>query len=247
MTDPATIPPPPPKPDSPGIVEDLVDIFASPAKVFARRASGGGGLAFVVVVVLLAVVLYASKGVMAPIMEAQMSKAMAAAQAANPNLTSEQLQAGMAFQRKLVPVYLVAGAPIAILGLGVLVWVVGKVFGAAVTFGSSVMIASFAYVPRIIGGVVTLAQGLLMKDVGALTNPSQLSLSPARFLDPATASSATLALLTRFDVITIWVTVLIGVGLMAAGKLPKGKAAAAAVTVWVLGTLFPLWGAIRGG
>ncbi|MEA3247568.1 MAG: YIP1 family protein [Gemmatimonadota bacterium] len=247
MTDPATIPPPPPKPEGPGLIEDLVDIFASPARVFARRATSGGGLAFVVVAVLLAVVIYASKGVMEPIMEAQMSKAMAAAQASNPNLTSEQLQAGMAFQRKLFPVFLVAGAPIAILGLGLIVWVAGKGFGAAVTFGSSVMIASFAYVPRVIGGVATLAQGVLMKDVGTLTNPAQLSLSPARFFDPATTGGVLLALLTRFDIITIWVTVLIGVGLMAAGKLPKGKAAAAAITVWVLGAIFPVWGAIRGG
>jgi len=247
VTDPATIPPPPPKPDGPGIIDDLVDIFASPATVFARRATGGGGLAFVVVVVLLAIVVYAGKGVMAPIMEAQMSKAMAAAQQANPGITSEQLQAGMAFQRKLFPVYLVAGVPIAILALGVAVWVVGKVFGAAVTFGSSAMIATFAYVPRIVGGVITLAQGLLMSDVGTLTNPAQLSLSPARFLDPATTGGVTLALLTRFDVITIWVTVLVGVGLMAAGKLPKAKAAGAAVAVWVLGTIVPLWGALRGG
>ena len=96
----------PPSPaDSAGLFEDFIDIFVTPAKVFARRAKSGGGMAFLIVCVALAAVLYSGKNVMEPIMEAQMAKGMAAAQKANPNLTTEQLQAGMAFQRKLAPVF----------------------------------------------------------------------------------------------------------------------------------------------
>jgi len=233
--------------DSAGLFEDFIDIFVTPAKVFARRAKSGGGMAFLIVCVALAAVLYSGKNVMDPIMEAQMAKGMAAAQKANPNLTTEQLQAGMAFQRKLAPVFMVIGAPLAVLGVTLLVWIVGKVFGAAITFGTGLMIASYAYVPRILAGIVTDVQGLLMNDTSQLTNPSQLSMGPARFFDPNTTGAVTLAMLTRLDLVTIWVTVLLAVGLYAAGKLTKEKAITAGVVIWLLGCVFPLWGAIRQG
>jgi hypothetical protein len=238
---------PPAPADQPGLVEDFVDIFAAPAKVFARRAKEGGAAAFFAVAIALAAILYSGKNVMEPIMEAQTTKAMAAAQAMNPSMTAEQVQAGIAMQKKLMPVFMIVGAPLTLFVVGLLVWAVGKPFGAAITFGSSMMIAAFAYVPRIIGGVIIDVQGLLTNDFSTLVNPSQVSLSPARFLDAATANAAVLALLLRFDLITIWVTVLIGVAYASAGKMPKGRAIVAASVVWLVGTLFALWGALRSG
>jgi hypothetical protein len=241
------IPPPPPKPDEPGVLEDLVDIFASPAKVFARRAKSGSAAAFFIVAIALAAVIYSGKNVMEPIMDAQMSKAQAAAQKANPNITAEQLQAMQSIGRTMGTVSLVAGAPVALFFLGLFVWAVGKAFGAAITFSSGMMIASFAYVPRIIGGIITDVQGLMMSDVSHLVNPSQLSFGPARFFDPVATNQVLLAVLTRFDLLTIWVTVLIGVGYAAAGKLSRERATIAAVVMWLVGSIFPLWGALRGG
>lgn len=241
------IPPPPPRPDEPGIFEDLVDIFASPAKVFARRAKTGSAAAFFIVAIALGAILYSGKNVMEPIMDAQMAKATAAAQKANPNITADQLESMKSIARTFGTVSLVAGAPIVLFVLGLFVWAVGKTFGAAVTFASGMMIASFAYVPRIIGGVITDVQGLLMSDVSQLTNPAQLSFGPARFFDPVTTNQALLVVMTRFDLLTIWVTVLIGIGYAAAGKLTREKAITAALVLWVLGAVFPLWGALRGG
>jgi hypothetical protein len=59
----------------------------------------------------------------------------------------------------------------------------------------------------------------------------------ARFLDPDTTSPLLLALLNRVDVFTIWVTVLLGIGLAITGKIPRGKAMIAAVIVWLIGAL----------
>jgi hypothetical protein len=247
VTDPSMMPPPPAKTDEPGVLDDLLEIFTSPAKVFARRAKGGGGLAFIVVSLVLGGLLYSGKNVMEPIMEAQMRKGMATAQARNPQMTAQQLEAGIAMQKKLMPVFMVLGAPIALFGLGLLIWVVAKVFGAAVTFGFSMVIASLAYVPRIIGAIITDIQGLMMSDTSHLVNPSQLSIGPARFLDPATSSELALAVATRFDLLTIWVTVLVGIAYASGGKLDRNKAIAAGVTLWVLGGLPALWGALRAG
>jgi ABC-type transport system involved in cytochrome c biogenesis permease component len=48
-------------------------------------------------------------------------------------------------------------------------------------------------------------------------------------------------------VFTIWVTVLLAIGLHVVGKIPKQQAAIAAVIVWVVGALPALLGALRGG
>jgi hypothetical protein len=238
------IPPPPPKQEGPGLIEDLVDIFAAPAKVFARRAKAGGGLAFLFVTLVLGAVQYSGKNVMEPIIDAQIRKGIETAKQRNPGVTDEQLQAAVPMQRKVATVMTIAGIPIALLVVGLLVWVVGKIFGASVTYGSSLMIASFAWVPRIIGGVLVDVQGLLMDDVSKLVNMSQLSIGPARFLDPVTANPFVLAALLRVDLFTLWSTVLIGVAYLAAGKVSKEKAIMAAATVWLVPTILALVGAI---
>lgn len=247
MADSPTIPPPPPKAEGPGVFEDLVDIFTSPSKVFARRAKGGGGAVFFVVVIALGAILYSGKSVMEPIMDAQMAKAQAQALQQNPNMTEDQIAGMRSMGRTIGTVSLILGVPIALLFLGLFIWLVGKPLGADLSYGSGLMIASFSYVPRIIGGVVADVQGLLMSDVSKLTNISELSIGPARFFDPATANAVVLALMTRLDIFVLWTTVLIGIGYAAAGKAPREKAIAGAVILWVLGTLFPVWGAITGG
>ena len=246
MTDPATIPPPPPKVEGPGVFDDLLEVLVSPAKVFARRAKGAGAM-FLVVAIALGALGYTAKPVLEPIMDAQMAKGMAAAQAANPQMTAEQMATGMAFQRKLYPVYFVAGPAMALFVLGLSVWVFGKIFGAAVTFGSSFGIAALAYVPRIIGGVITDVQAILTSDTSTITNPSQLSIGPARFLDPTTSSAVMLAALMRVDILVIWSTVLLAIAYMSAGKLSKPRAIAAAGTIWLVAGLFAVWGAVRSG
>lgn len=243
MTEPTAAPPAAPA-DAPGLIEDFVDIFISPAKVFARRAKEGGTAAFFIVAIVLSGIMYTGKNVMEPIMEAQMSKGMEMAQKRNPQMTAEQMETGKGFQRKLQPIFMVIAVPLSLFFVGVLVWIVAKMFGAQVTFGSSMMIAAYAYIPRIIGALGTDIYGLMAdpNTISALTNPVQVSYSPARFMDVA-GDPFVLGALMRLDVFTLWVTALIGVAYYSAGKLPKDKAALAAVAVLVIGSLFPLWGA----
>jgi hypothetical protein len=238
------IPPPPPKPDEPGALEDLVDIFTSPAKVFARRAKGGGAALFFIVAIVMSGLSYAAKPVMMPVMEAQMRKSMES----NPQIarmSEEQRSSMMETQRKFLPITMVAFPPVVLLATGLFVWIFGKMFGAAVTFGSSIVIASLTFVPRLLGFVVMDIQALMAKDTSIYVNQAQLSVSPARFLDAATTGNVVLTALARFDVFLIWGTVLLAIAYMAAGKLAKGKAITAAVTFWAVAGLFAVWGASR--
>jgi hypothetical protein len=237
------IPPPPPKADQPGALEDLIDIFTAPSKVFERRAKGGAAAAFFILAIAMGALSYTAKNVMAPPIEAQMAKAMEKARAKNPQMTEEAMQTALGFQKKTVPISLAAGPVFIILGSTLLIWIFGKIIGSALTFGGSFAVATFSNAPRIVGLVVLNVQSVMTSDTSNLTNPSQLTLSPARFLDAATANPIVLAVLSRLDVTVIWACALVAIGYMVAGKSEKGKAIGGAAGIWTLVTLFALWGA----
>ena len=76
--------------------------------------------------------------------------------------------------------------------------------------------------------------------------PFKFGFSPARFMDPDSASKAALAIAGRFDLFTIWLTILIGIGIAIIGKVPRTKGYVAAAIVFVIGSLFPVVGALMG-
>ena len=92
MTDPAAAPAPS-QPEKTNLFDDFVDIFASPAAVFARRATSSPALPFFVVSALIVGMFFVNRNLMAPIMDAEMQKGLEAAMKANPNLTPE-MQSG---------------------------------------------------------------------------------------------------------------------------------------------------------
>jgi hypothetical protein len=65
-------------------------------------------------------------------------------------------------------------------------------------------------------------------------------------LDPATTSAGALQLAARVDVFTLWVTVLLAIGLVHAGNVPKSKGVLAGVLVFVIGSLPALFQFLKG-
>jgi hypothetical protein len=66
-------------------------------------------------------------------------------------------------------------------------------------------------------------------------------------MNPDTASPVAIALASRVDLFTIWVTVLLAIGLHVVGKVPKEKAAIAGAITWIVGALPAVFGALRAG
>jgi len=66
-------------------------------------------------------------------------------------------------------------------------------------------------------------------------------------MNPDSASAVSIALASRFDLFTIWITVLLGIGIYVVGKVTKQQAAIIAVIVWVVGALPAVFGALRNG
>jgi hypothetical protein len=234
---------PPPKVEKASLLDDFMDIFYAPAAVFARRQTKSFWVPLLIVSVLFGLVALANRDLMEPIMDAEMTRAMAA-QADGPQLTPEQMEASREMMHKFAPIGAFLGTPFFMLGLGIVVWLVGKFFDSQASLNAALVVTSFAWVPRVVEGILTRVQGTLM-DTGEADSRFAYTLGPGRFLDADTTSPLLLAVIGRLDVITIWVTVLIAIGLAVTGKISRGKAALAAVVIWIIGALPSIAGALR--
>jgi hypothetical protein len=74
-----------------------------------------------------------------------------------------------------------------------------------------------------------------------------VSLGLGRLLDPSKTSGTVLALLGRVDLFTLWITVLVAVGLKQMTRITSGQAIAGAALVWLIGALPTLLQALRAG
>src|SRR5690606_5239633 len=119
--------------------------------------------------------------------------------------------------------------------LGVVTWLVAKVLGGTLSFGGGVMIASFAYLPKALDLLVFIAQSFVFDGAGA-TARHEYSFGVGRFLDP-TMNQGLYNILGRFDLFTIWVTVLLTLGLMHTAKIERSKAIAGGIGIFVIGAL----------
>ncbi len=224
-----------PAPEKAALAEDFVDIFFSPSAVFARRANSGFFLVMCILTLLLGGLFLANRGVMEGIMDAEFARQMAETAKQNPGMTEEQLAMGKKFAGVAASFGGFIRVPLGILFVGLGAWLTGKLLEAKFSYTAATTIAAYSFMPRIIEAFGVTAQGFLL-DTDALTGRFQLSLGVGRFLDPE-MSSGLLGLLGRVDVFTLWVTVLLAIGISVVGKLPREKAIVAGVMMWTFGAL----------
>jgi hypothetical protein len=233
-----------PAPSKAGLWEDFVDIFYAPSSVFARRSDGKFGLALLFLVIVGTVLFFVTKNAMSPIMDAEFTRQTAAAMRKNPNITAEQMASMRNFSDMLGPVIFAVILTISVFGAGLILWVVGKLFDAKESFTAAVMIATYSEVPRLVQILTNAAQALIMSPE-KLNAANSVGFNLARFMNPDTASPVMIALGARVDLFTIWVTVLLAIGLHVVGKIPKQQAYIAAAITWVIGALPAVFGALR--
>ncbi len=235
----------PPQEPKAAFWEDIFEIFYAPGKVFERRDGSNIVLPLLVLVVLTAVLYFATRGLMTPVFDAETSRQVQAALAKNPQLTQEQVQRGMEISRKFAGIGIILSTLILPLVVGVVLWVVGKLFSSTAMLGGAVMVAVFSYYPR-------LVQWIVMAVLAALLPPEKIhgvadvSLSLARFADPTHTSAGVLALLGRVDLFIIWSTVLLALGIRIKGRISTGQAAGVGAIMFILGSLPALLSFARG-
>lgn len=234
-----------PAPKTASLWEDFIDVFYAPRAVFERRRDGRFGVALLIYTVLTTAIFAFTAPMMAPIFEAQQRTQVEKMR--ESGVSEEQIQQVRSFGDKMQgPMaigFAAVGTPITIVVIGALLWLAGKIFGSAASFSQSMMVATYANVPRLLG---MLVNGVLMffGDPSQLTSMASLTYGPARFM-PEGTDPAILALLGRVDLFTIWVTILLGIGLAVVGRIPRAKAFGAAAVVFVIGTLGMLLQALR--
>ena len=224
--------------------EDFIDIFHAPAEVFRRRANSSFAVPMLVVAVAMAVLAITNAGVLQPVMDAEFARATQSAVRANPALTPEALDRmrsiGEGVQRYATIVVSIVG----LLVLGSMTWLLGKLVEARESWKTAMVIACYAWVPLVVEQIVYGVEGLLM-DPDRLTSHYALQLGPARFLSVDGTSPVLMALLGRVDLFTLWVTVLLAVGVYATGKISRSRAVVAGVLYWVAGAALVVLQALR--
>jgi hypothetical protein len=234
-----------PSPAKAALWEDFVDIFYAPSSVFARRSEGKFGLALLFLAILGTVLFFLTKNAMQPIMDSEFTRQSAAAMRKNPSITAEQMASSRGFFETIGPLFFAIGITVSVFGTGLVLWVVGKLFDAKESVAAAIMIATYAEFPRIVQVLTNAAQGLVMNPE-KLNSMNAVGFNIARFMDPDGAPLM-IALASRVDLFTIWVTVLLAIGLHVVGKIPRQQAAIAAAIAWVVGALPAVFGALRAG
>ena len=223
-------------PERASLFEDFIDIFYAPSKVFARRANSGFWAVTLIITVVIGALIFANTGAMQAITDAEFQRQATQMIEKNPAMTMEQIEKGRGIGEAVTKFVGFVIMPLAVLLLGFMVWLVGKIFGAKLGYTAAAMIVAYSYIPRILEQVLVSLQAMLL-DTSAMTSRAQLSLGASRFLDPDTASAGMLTLLQRVDPFTIWVTILLGIGISVVGKVPREKGMLAAALLWLVGSV----------
>ena len=232
----------PADPGKASLWEDFIDIFHQPSAVFDRRREGQFGLALLVLIALSAILFFALQNGIGPIVDAEMAKQAASLAAKNPSMTTEQIAQSTSMMEKFAVFGIVIFIPIGIVITAVLLWLIGRLIEAKTAFAAAMMIATYAQFPRIGETVINAVQGLLLAPE-SITSRYSVSIGPGRFLDSET-NPILLTLVGGLDLFTIWVTVLLAIGLSVVARVPLKKAAVAAAAIWLLTLLPALYGAL---
>ena len=223
--------------------EDFIDIIFAPASVFRRRERSSWLIPLLIVTIAIGVVSFASRGVMQPVMDAEFER-VAEGMRKNPQITEEMIDRARSVGAWFTTYGPILFTPISIIVVGFMTWLVAKLVDARQTLHAAMVVAAYAFVPRVIQFIANAVQGLVLR-ADQLNGVVKLSFSPARFLDPATANPILIQVLNRFDLFTIWVTVLLAIGVYVTGRVTKNQAAIAGVLFWIVGAIPAILGALR--
>lgn len=216
--------------------EDVIDIFFSPVEVFRRRQDSSVWPPMLFVAIAIGLITYATFNTLEPMFDAEFMRGAGKAMTKNPQVTPEMVAKMRDYTNASARYGIGVIMLIWLFLVGAVSWLVGKMFSSKQSFHAALVVAAWAEMPRVIGSVLAGVQGLLM-DPAKLTGAMSITLSPARFMDPDTANPFVLQLAGRLDLMTIWVTVLLGIGFYVTAKSSKGQAAIFAIVMWVVGAL----------
>lgn len=168
------------------------------------------------------------------------------------DMTPEQRERVVQMQLKVMPVAsyagAVLGAPVSALVVAGVLMLIFKVFmGAGITFKQMFGITAYSFLPGVVSGIAAVAVLFLKNpDEFNLQNPTVFNLGA--FFDPETTAKWKMAMGASMDVFTIWIILLLAVGVAtAARRMPFGRALGGVAAPWVIWVLLKAgFTALRG-
>jgi len=243
---------PDPTPAGMGVFSRITGVFFEPGKTFAdigRRPSWFAPLLLTIVAGLAFYAAYGQHVGWARFVSQQMAT-NARMQQAMAQVPPDQVESRLAMQAKFTSIgYYASGfviMPIILLLSSAIVLGMTSMMSAGLRYKQVFAIVCFAGLPMVIKHLLSIAVVYLKNpDDFNLINP--LAFNAAAFMDPVTSSKFLYTLGVTFDLFTIWIIVLTGIGLSAAAgkkRLSFGGGLFAAATPWVI---FGLFGATMAG
>jgi hypothetical protein len=95
--------------------------------------------------------------------------------------------------------------------------------GARLQFGQSMAIVTYSYLPSIVSTILTIVSIYAGADPEGFNIKNPVATNPAYFMSP-TGSTFLYGVAAMFDVIAIWMIVLMGIGYAANSKVKRGTA-----------------------
>jgi hypothetical protein len=220
-------------------VERVVDVFVAPSKTFTdilRNAKWWLPFVLMVIVTLGVTVVVDKQVGFARVAENQIHQSPKQEEALN-NLTPEQraqrlqgMSVGYRYTSYASFVFILI-----FVAIGALLYWASFNFGlgARATYGQMFAVWMYASLPRLLTGLLTIVTLMFGGNADAYDMKNPVGTNPAYFVPDAPAGVK--AVLSFFDVIGIWVLVLLIIGTAIVAKVPKGKAAMVVVGWWVVG------------
>ena len=159
-------------------------------------------------------------------------------------LPPEQRQIAFDRQLRLMPVFSYLGAilgfPITLLlAAGLATGIIRGLLGTPIRFVQAFAAMAYAFLPRVIYAGLSISV-MFLKSPDEFDLQNAFASNPGAFMDPQKSSRFLYTLASQLDVFSIWVMLLMAVGLKAAGgkRLSFGGALFAVVLPWSVYVLF---------
>ncbi len=211
-------------PASGSLLDDLLEIFVAPSKVFERRRNSGYGMLLLTLVILLVLISVATMSLTAPYWDAQFDMGAKLAAAKGEPLPAEATG----------PMARTAGRWFGVLGgviyVPIMVWLGGlfvmissKIAGANVSYKQGTLITTLAFFPRLLAPIIMSVQSLMVSPE-SIRSFSDGAVGLARLVDPLTTNPILLSVLTNFELTNLWSFALVAIGIRVIGRVTMGTA-----------------------
>lgn len=187
--------------------------------------------------------------VLAPRMEFDSMRTQMAAR--NPNLSPDDIDRGVRIAGAVGKVSAYASPLIALAAFAIMagvLFIAFRLFGGEGTFKQAFSVVIYAWIPRVIQGII-LTIIIAFKGTVDVNDMPTLVRSNLAFLTDMSQHPVLFSLLSTFDLFTIWTVILLIVGFAWTSRFTKTRSAAIILSIWMFITIvklgFAAFGAAR--